>query len=77
MADSLSEHLKEEQIYRFDHYLGKIGVQQISAFRNANPQLEKVLNSEHVASIKVCYIFLLKHAEREAQCNWILFCLIV
>lgn len=53
MAASLAEHLKEDQIYRFDHYLGKIGVQQITDFRKANPSIDKFLNSENVVSISV------------------------
>ena len=36
MSKELSEVLSEEEIYRVDHYLGKRGVQQITAFRRAN-----------------------------------------
>lgn len=39
MAAELKESLSEEEIYRVDHYLGKRGVKQISAFKAANKKL--------------------------------------
>ena len=53
MAQSLADHLDEDQIYRFDHYLGKIGVQQITDFRLANPEIEALLNKDHVTHIVI------------------------
>ena len=54
LAEGISESLEEEEIYRIDHYLGKVGVQIIHAFRRANAAMyENLLTSEHVSSIDV------------------------
>lgn len=53
LAAELAQHLKEEQIYRVDHYLGKRGVQQIIDYRVRVPEIDQLLDSEHVGSVKV------------------------
>jgi glucose-6-phosphate 1-dehydrogenase len=45
--------LREEQILRIDHYLGKEPVMDISYLRFANSLLEPVWNREHVAHVQV------------------------
>jgi glucose-6-phosphate 1-dehydrogenase len=47
----LTEHFKEEQIYRNDHYLAKETVQNIMVFRFANTIFEAIWNNRHVESI--------------------------
>ena len=54
MALSLGRVLKEEEIYRIDHYLGKRGVKQIVAFKEANPELVNSLwRKEHVQRVDI------------------------
>jgi glucose-6-phosphate 1-dehydrogenase len=49
----LHELLREEQILRIDHYLGKEPVMDITYLRFANSVLEPVWNREHVAHVQV------------------------
>ena len=43
----------ETQVYRIDHYLGKETVQNLLAFRFANPMFESVWNRERVESVEI------------------------
>jgi glucose-6-phosphate 1-dehydrogenase len=49
----LHEHLREEQIYRIDHYLGKETVQNIMGFRFHNAIFEPVWNRNHVELVQI------------------------
>lgn len=49
----LYRNLKEEQIFRIDHYLGKETVQNILFFRFANRIFEPVWNREHIESVHI------------------------
>ncbi len=49
----LHEYLDESQIYRIDHYLGKETVQNLLAFRFANPIFESLWNRDTVESVQV------------------------
>jgi glucose-6-phosphate 1-dehydrogenase len=49
----LSEVLREEQILRIDHYLGKEPVMDITYLRFANSILEPVWNREHVSHVQM------------------------
>lgn len=49
----LSEIVKENQIYRIDHYLGKETVQNILVFRFANGIYEPVWNRTHIDSVQI------------------------
>jgi glucose-6-phosphate 1-dehydrogenase len=53
LNDGLHEVLREEQILRIDHYLGKEPVMDISYLRFANSLLEPVWNREHVSHVQV------------------------
>lgn len=53
LQKSLSEHLKEEQIYRIDHYLGKETVQNLLVLRFANSIFESVWNNGHIDSVQI------------------------
>lgn len=49
----LHRYLDESQIYRIDHYLGKETVQNLLAFRFANPIFESLWNRDTVERVEV------------------------
>jgi glucose-6-phosphate 1-dehydrogenase len=49
----LTESFHESQIFRIDHYLGKETVQNILAFRFANPMFEPVWNRRYVDYVTI------------------------
>ena len=50
---SLHRYLEESQIFRIDHYLGKETVQNLLAFRFANPIFESVWNRNTVENVQI------------------------
>lgn len=53
LSANLSTILKEEQIYRIDHYLGKETVQNILLFRFGNAIFEPLFNRSHVDHVQI------------------------
>jgi glucose-6-phosphate 1-dehydrogenase len=49
----VSRHLRPEQIYRIDHYLGKETVQNVLAFRFGNAIFEPLFNRQFVDHIQI------------------------
>ncbi len=49
----LSQELKENQIYRIDHYLGKETVQNILVFRFANSIFEPIWNRRYIEYVQI------------------------
>ena len=53
LNESIHKVLKEEQIYRIDHYLGKETVQNIMAFRFANSIIDPIWNRRYVDHVQI------------------------
>lgn len=53
LQKELLRFLKEEQIYRIDHYLGKETVQNILVFRFANSLFESVWNNRYIDHVQI------------------------
>ena len=49
----LLKYLKEEQIYRIDHFLGKETVQNIMALRFANGLFEPIWNRDRIDHVQI------------------------
>jgi len=53
LAAELHRHLDEAQIYRIDHFLGKMGLQEILYLRFANTMIEPVWNRNYLACVQI------------------------
>ena len=53
LQSKITKHLKESQIYRIDHYLGKSAVQGIMLTRFANAIFEPLWNKEHIDHVQI------------------------
>jgi glucose-6-phosphate 1-dehydrogenase len=53
LAEELHESIREDQLYRIDHYLGKMGIDEIVYLRFANSMFEPVWNRNYVASVEI------------------------
>ncbi len=50
---ALCSAFQEDQVFRIDHYLGKETVQNILAFRFANPMFEPIWNRRYIDHIAI------------------------
>jgi glucose-6-phosphate 1-dehydrogenase len=53
LADELHEHIAEDQLYRIDHFLGKMGLEELLYLRFANTMFEPVWNRNHVECVEI------------------------
>ncbi len=55
LQKQFQKHLREEQIYRIDHYLGKATVQNVLVFRFANVMMEPLWNRNYIDHIQITH----------------------
>jgi glucose-6-phosphate 1-dehydrogenase len=53
LADEIHQYIDESQLYRIDHFLGKMGLGEMLYLRFANAMFEPIWNRNYVASIQI------------------------
>lgn len=66
----LHQDFSESQIYRIDHYLGKESVQNLLAFRFANPLFEQAWNRDRVERVELTVAETVGVGRRSGYYDW-------
>jgi glucose-6-phosphate 1-dehydrogenase len=53
LAADIHKHIDESQLFRIDHFLGKMGTDELLYLRFANTMIEPVWNRDHVACVQI------------------------
>ncbi len=53
LAAEIHQHIDEDQLYRIDHFLGKMGTDEFLYLRFGNTMIEPIWNRNHVACVQI------------------------
>jgi glucose-6-phosphate 1-dehydrogenase len=53
LAAEIHESIEESQLYRIDHFLGKMGTDELLYLRFANTMIEPIWNRNHIAYVQI------------------------
>jgi glucose-6-phosphate 1-dehydrogenase len=53
LAAEIHRHIDESQLYRIDHFLGKMGTDEFLYLRFANTMIEPIWNRSHIACVQI------------------------
>jgi glucose-6-phosphate 1-dehydrogenase len=53
LAGEIHQYIEEPQLYRIDHFLGKMGTDEFLYLRFANTMLEPIWNRNHIACVQI------------------------
>jgi glucose-6-phosphate 1-dehydrogenase len=53
LAAEIHEYIDESQLYRIDHFLGKMGTDELLYLRFANTMIEPIWNRNHIAYVQI------------------------
>jgi glucose-6-phosphate 1-dehydrogenase len=53
LAAEIHEYIEESQLYRIDHFLGKMGTDELLYLRFANTMIEPIWNRNHIAYVQI------------------------
>jgi glucose-6-phosphate 1-dehydrogenase len=53
LAEEIHQFIDESQLYRIDHFLGKMGLGEIIYLRLANPMFEPLWSRHHISSVEI------------------------
>jgi glucose-6-phosphate 1-dehydrogenase len=53
LAAELHRSVREDQLFRVDHFLGKLGVGELLYLRHANTMLAPIWSREHISSVQI------------------------